>query len=96
MAVALPFTTPKTWLPRLNEQAPPLLSLALALVCGYLLARLIWAVVPVAPDSNPITINEANIELTISFLEEHLPKIKVMRPEASYLIWLDQINLGEK
>ncbi len=64
MAVALPFTTPKTWLPRLNEQAPPLLSLALALVCGYLLARLIWAVVPVAPNSNPITINEANVELT--------------------------------
>ena len=36
-----------------------------------------------------LTYIEANIELTISFLEEHLPKIKVMRPEASYLIWLD-------
>ena len=32
---------------------------------------------------------EANIDLTISFLEQHLPDIKVMRPEASYLIWLD-------
>ena len=32
---------------------------------------------------------EANIELTLQFLEEHLPKIKIMRPEASYLIWLD-------
>ena len=32
---------------------------------------------------------EANIELTLQFLEEYLPKIKVMRPEASYLIWLD-------
>ena len=32
---------------------------------------------------------EANIDLTLQFLEEHLPKIKVMRPEASYLIWLD-------
>ena len=32
---------------------------------------------------------EANIELTLQFLEKHLPKIKVMRPEASYLIWLD-------
>lgn len=31
----------------------------------------------------------ANIELTIDFLAAHLPKIKVMRPEASYLIWLD-------
>lgn len=32
---------------------------------------------------------EANIELTLQFLAQHLPKIKVMRPEASYLIWLD-------
>ena len=32
---------------------------------------------------------EANIDLTIGFLEQHLPDIKVMRPEASYLIWLD-------
>ncbi len=32
---------------------------------------------------------EANIELTVRFLEEYLPDIKIMRPEASYLIWLD-------
>ncbi len=32
---------------------------------------------------------EANIELVIRFFEERLPNIKVMRPEASYLIWLD-------
>ncbi|MBH0094851.1 pyridoxal phosphate-dependent aminotransferase [Psychrobacter sp. NZS113] len=32
---------------------------------------------------------EANIDLTVQFLEEKLPKIKVMRPEASYLIWVD-------
>ncbi|SJN41969.1 MalY/PatB family protein [Psychrobacter sp. JB385] len=32
---------------------------------------------------------EANIELTVRFLETHLPNIKIMRPEASYLIWLD-------
>lgn len=32
---------------------------------------------------------EANIELTLQFLAQHLPEIKVMRPEASYLIWLD-------
>ena len=36
-----------------------------------------------------LTYIEANIDLTLQFLEEHLPKIKVMRPEASYLIWLD-------
>ena len=36
-----------------------------------------------------LTYIEANIELTLQFLEKHLPKIKVMRPEASYLIWLD-------
>ncbi|MCH1783130.1 MalY/PatB family protein [Psychrobacter glaciei] len=38
---------------------------------------------------------EKNIELTLQFLEEHLPKIKVMRPEASYLIWLDCSAYGE-
>ena len=32
---------------------------------------------------------ESNIELTCDFLQGHLPNIKVMRPEASYLIWLD-------
>ena len=36
-----------------------------------------------------LTYIEANIDLTLHFLAEHLPKIKVMRPEASYLIWLD-------
>ena len=38
---------------------------------------------------------EANIELTLRFLEQHLPKIKVMRPEASYLIWLDCSAYGQ-
>ncbi len=32
---------------------------------------------------------ETNIDLTVDFLAKHLPDIKVMRPEASYLIWLD-------
>ena len=32
---------------------------------------------------------EANIDFTISFLKQYLPDIKIMRPEASYLIWLD-------
>ena len=38
---------------------------------------------------------EKNIELTLQFLEEHLPDIKVMRPEASYLIWLDCSAYGD-
>ena len=38
---------------------------------------------------------EANIELTLRFLEQHLPEIKVMRPEASYLIWLDCSAYGQ-
>lgn len=38
---------------------------------------------------------EANIELTLRFLEEYLPNIKVMRPEASYLIWLDCSAYGQ-
>ena len=36
-----------------------------------------------------LTYIEANIELTLQYLAQHLPKIKVMRPEVSYLIWLD-------
>ena len=36
-----------------------------------------------------LTYIEANIDLTVQFFAEHLPNIKVMRPEASYLIWLD-------
>ncbi|WP_201620266.1 MalY/PatB family protein [Psychrobacter maritimus] len=42
-----------------------------------------------------LTYIEANIDLTISFLEEHLPDIKIMRPEASYLIWLDCSAYGQ-
>ncbi|WP_350588016.1 MalY/PatB family protein [Psychrobacter sp. 78a-MNA-CIBAN-0178] len=38
---------------------------------------------------------EKNIEITIDFLAGHLPDIKVMRPEASYLIWLDCSAYGE-
>ena len=38
---------------------------------------------------------EHNIEITIEFLAGHLPDIKVMRPEASYLIWLDCSAYGE-
>lgn len=32
---------------------------------------------------------EQNIDFAIDYFAEHLPDIKVMRPEASYLIWLD-------
>ncbi|MGP5059925.1 MalY/PatB family protein [Psychrobacter celer] len=38
---------------------------------------------------------ENNIEITLDFLARHLPDIKVMRPEASYLIWLDCSAYGE-
>ena len=38
---------------------------------------------------------EKNIELTLDFLADHLPNIKVMRPEASYLIWLDCSAYGD-
>lgn len=38
---------------------------------------------------------EKNIELTCDFLQGHLPKIKIMRPEASYLIWLDCSAYGD-
>ncbi|WP_296405299.1 MalY/PatB family protein [Psychrobacter sp.] len=32
---------------------------------------------------------EKNIEFTLEYLANNLPNIKIMRPEASYLIWLD-------
>lgn len=41
-----------------------------------------------------ITYLEENIMFVKSYLEEHLPKVKVMIPEASYLIWLDTRELG--
>ena len=42
-----------------------------------------------------LTYIEANIDLVCDFLERHLPNIKVMRPEASYLIWLDCAAYGQ-
>ncbi|CAH1190105.1 Cystathionine beta-lyase PatB [Paenibacillus auburnensis] len=35
-----------------------------------------------------------NAEYAISYLAEHLPAVKVMRPEATYLLWLDCRALG--
>jgi cystathionine beta-lyase len=32
---------------------------------------------------------EENVEFTCSFIEKHLPKLKVMKPEATYLVWMD-------
>lgn len=37
---------------------------------------------------------QGNIDFTDSFLKEHLPAIKVIRPQASYLIFLDCRELG--
>ncbi|MGX1902635.1 cystathionine beta-lyase [Thermolongibacillus altinsuensis] len=30
-----------------------------------------------------------NVEFTCSFIEKHLPKLKVIKPEATYLVWID-------
>lgn len=35
-----------------------------------------------------------NIDFTERYLAEHLPKIKAIRPEASFLVWLDCRGLG--
>lgn len=35
-----------------------------------------------------------NFELVTSFIENELPKVKVMKPEGTYLIWLDCSELG--
>lgn len=41
---------------------------------------------------------EGNIEETEKFFKENLPEIKVVRPEASFLVWLDcrALNLDQK
>ena len=37
---------------------------------------------------------EGNIEFVEQFLSEHIPQIKAVRPEASFLVWLDCRGLG--
>jgi cystathionine beta-lyase len=41
---------------------------------------------------------QGNIDYVDAFLKEHAPKIKAIRPQASYLIWLDcrEMNLSQK
>lgn len=37
---------------------------------------------------------DGNIEWAIGFIKEHLPKVKVRYPEASYMLWLDFSECG--
>ena len=37
---------------------------------------------------------ESNIEYVEEFLKQHLPKVKITRPQASYLVWMDFSELG--
>lgn len=37
---------------------------------------------------------QANIDYLDGYLKEHMPKIKMVRPEATYLTWLDCTELG--
>ena len=37
---------------------------------------------------------EGNIDFLIDFCQEHLPQIKPLRPQASFLVWLDCRELG--
>ncbi|TWP27959.1 putative C-S lyase [Apibacter muscae] len=41
---------------------------------------------------------EANIEFVDDFLKKNIPQIKAMKPEASFLLWLDcrELNLSQK
>ena len=45
-----------------------------------------------------LTYIQGNIDYVDAFLKEHAPKIKAIRPQASYLIWLDcrEMNLSQK
>lgn len=40
-----------------------------------------------------ITYLEGNVLYIESFIKDHLPEVKVMRPESTYLVWLDARNL---
>lgn len=37
---------------------------------------------------------QGNIDYVADYIKTHMPKMKVMRPQASYLIWLDCRELG--
>lgn len=37
---------------------------------------------------------QGNLDFLLTYLERHLPEIKVNRPEATYLLWLDCRSLG--
>ena len=37
---------------------------------------------------------QGNVDLVVGFCREHLPQIKPVRPEATYMIWLDCRGLG--
>ncbi len=37
---------------------------------------------------------ESNLEILITYFEKYIPKIKVIRPEGTYLVWLDCRQLG--
>jgi cystathionine beta-lyase len=37
---------------------------------------------------------EDNIKFMIDFIEKRLPRIKVIKPEATYIVWLDCRELG--
>ncbi len=41
-----------------------------------------------------LTYIQGNIDYVDAYLQAHAPKIKVIRPEASYLVWLDCRELG--
>lgn len=37
---------------------------------------------------------DGNVRVAISYLEEHLPEVKVMEPDGTYMIWMDCRGLG--
>ncbi len=41
-----------------------------------------------------LTYLKGNIQLLVNYIEANLPKIKVIKPEATYLVWLDCRGLG--
>lgn len=44
--------------------------------------------------SQLISYLETNVDFVLNYLNDHLPKIKIIKPEATYLLWLDFSEYG--
>jgi cystathionine beta-lyase len=73
------------WL-KANEQSDPTIFAAIATETAYTYGR-DWL-------REMLTYIEGNVDFTDRYMQEHIPAIRVMKPQASFLVWLDCRGLG--